>query len=296
MTPIDQVDSVKLIENGPMRAIIRVTRTWQSSKFVQDITLYAGADTVDVVNDIDWHETHVLLKAAFPLAASAPMATYEIPYGSIQRTTTRNNTWEQAKFEVPAMRWADLGDAQHGFTLLNDSKYAYDGDDNLLRLTLLRSPTWPDPVADQGHHHFSYALYPHGGTWQQALTEREGYQYNYKLRALQVESHTGSQPAERSFLSVEPGERSPHRRQESRRLERPHLPRLRVGRQAIQRHLHPAPRSHLRNRDQPHGEAARRPPARHGQQGHHRDQALRDPLHPRRLPAPDRAGPNKITK
>jgi alpha-mannosidase len=204
MTPIDEVDSVALVEKGPMRSTIRVSRSWQSSKFVQDITLYAGSDTVDVVNDIDWHETHVLLKAAFPLAASGPMATYEIPYGSIERPTTRNNTWEQARFEVPAMRWADLGDGQHGFSLINESKYGYDAKDNVLRLSLLRSPTWPDPVADRGHQHFSFALYPHAGTWKQALTERAGYEYNYKLRAMQVESHTGSLPAEHSYLSVAP--------------------------------------------------------------------------------------------
>src|ERR1700691_3748501 len=124
-----------------MRAIIRVSRAWQSSKFVQDITLYAGAKTVDVENDIDWHETHVLLKAAFPLAASGPMATYEIPYGTIERPTTRNNTWEKARFEVPAMRWADLGDGTHGFSLINAAKYGYDGEGNTLRLSLLRSPT-----------------------------------------------------------------------------------------------------------------------------------------------------------
>ena len=204
MTPIDEVDSVKLVENNPVRAVIRVSRTWQSSKFVQDIQLYAGADTVNVVNNIDWHETHVLLKAAFPLAASAPFATYEIPYGSIQRPTTRNNSWEKARFEVPAQRWADLGDGHHGFSLINESKYGYDGVDNLLRLTLLRSPTWPDPNADRGHQHFSYELYPHAGTWQQALTERRGYGYNYTLKATQVESHTGAGPVEHSYLSVEP--------------------------------------------------------------------------------------------
>ena len=111
-TNIDKTDSVQLIDKGPLRASIRVTRTWQSSKFVQDITLYAGLDRVDVVNDIDWHETHILLKAAFPLAASSGVATFEIPYGSIERPTTRNNKVEQAKFEVSAMRWADLGDAK----------------------------------------------------------------------------------------------------------------------------------------------------------------------------------------
>ena len=203
-TPIDKADSVELVEKGPLHAVIRVTRTWQSSKFVQDITLAAGSDEVNIVNDIDWHETHVLLKAAFPLAASSNKATYEIPYGTIERTTLRTNTWEQAQFEVPAMRWADLGDAQHGFSLLNESKYGYDDKDNVLRISLLRSPTSPDAEADRGHHHFSYALYPHGGDWKQALTVRRGYEYNYKLQAMQVESHTGTLPAKYSYVSVKP--------------------------------------------------------------------------------------------
>ena len=203
-TPIMNVDSVELTEKGPLRAVIRVTRTWQNSKFVQDITLEEGADQVDVANDVDWHETHVLLKAAFPLAATSDKATYEIPYGSIQRATTRNNSWEKAQFEVPALRWADLGDAQHGFSLLNESKYGYDDQGNVLRLSLLRSPTWPDPEADRGRQRFRYALYPHGGNWKQALTVRHGYEYNYPLRAMQVEAHTGSMPAEHAYVTVQP--------------------------------------------------------------------------------------------
>jgi len=203
-TTIGTVDSVKLIEDTPIRAVIRVSRSWQSSKFVQDITLYASDDKVDVQNDIDWHETHVLLKAAFPLAASSADATYEIPYGTIERPTTRNNSWEKARFEVPAMRWADLGDAQHGFSLINESKYGYDAVGNLLRLSLLRSPIWPDAEADRGHHHFGYELYPHTGDWKQSLTERAGYEYNYKLQATVVAPHTGALPGEHSFVSVAP--------------------------------------------------------------------------------------------
>ena len=204
MTPIEAVDSVQLIEKGPLRAVIRVSRTWQSSTFAQDITLYAGADQVDVVNDIDWHETHVLLKAAFPLAATSTQATYEIPFGSIGRATTRNNRWEQAQFEVPAQYWADLGDGHHGFSLLNESKFGYDAQGNVLRLTLLRSPVWPDPQADRGHHHFAYALYPHEGDWKQALTVRHGYAYNYPFASLQVAAHSGRLPPEYSFVSVQP--------------------------------------------------------------------------------------------
>lgn len=157
---------------------------------------------MDVVNDIDWHETHVLLKAVFPLAASSKEATYEIPYGTITRPTTRDNSWEAARFEVPALRWADLGDGKHGLSVINESKYGYDGIGNLLRLSLLRSPVFPDPEADRGHHHFGYSLYPHAGDWKQALTVRKGYEFNYKLQAKQVQAHDGQLPAEHSYVGI----------------------------------------------------------------------------------------------
>jgi alpha-mannosidase len=201
-TKLDTVDSVEVTETGPLRATIRVTRSWQKSKFVQNISIYAGLNRVDVGNEIDWHETHILLKAAFPLAASSDEATYEIPYGTIERPTTRNNRIEAAKFEVPALRWADLGDANHGFSLINESKYGYDAKGNVLRISLLRSPTWPDPDADRGHHSFSYSLYAHRGDWKQALSVRRGYEFNYKLAAIPVESHEGILRPAHSFVEI----------------------------------------------------------------------------------------------
>ena len=203
MTPISEVDSATVTERGPVRETVRIVRSWQSSKFIQDISLDADADMVEIANDVDWHETHVLLKAAFPLAASGPKATYEIPFGSIERPTTRNNTWEKAQFEVPALRWADLGDAHQGLSVINDSKYGYDALGNTLRLTLLRSPTWPDPDADRGRQQFRYALYPHAGGWKQALTVRHGYEFNDALQHAQVFAHSGTLPAEHSFGTVE---------------------------------------------------------------------------------------------
>jgi alpha-mannosidase len=204
---IDKADSVELLRKDTLDPAVRVTSHWQNSKFVQTIRL--EGDQIDVENDIDWHEKHVLLKAAFPLAVKSAFATYEIPYGAIERPTTRNNSWEKAQFEVPAMRWADLSGAGHdgkihGLSLLNQDKYGYDAVGNVLRLTLLRSPTWPDPDADQGHHHFHYALYPHAGTWKDALTVRHGWEYNYPLQAVVTTAHAGSLPAEHSFASVSP--------------------------------------------------------------------------------------------
>jgi alpha-mannosidase len=203
MTPISEVDSIAVTDNGPLRKTIRITRTWSKSHFIQDISLDAGSDVVRVANTVEWHETHVLLKAAFPLAASSAKATYEIPYGNIERTTTRNNSWEKAQFEVPALRWADLGDTHQGFSLLNDSKYGYDAVGNLLRLTLLRSPIWPDPDADRGTQHFTYELYPHAGSWKDALTVHRGYELNTPLLAEQVFAHTGELPATHSFVSLD---------------------------------------------------------------------------------------------
>jgi alpha-mannosidase len=150
----------------------------------------------------DWHEQHILLKVAFPVSARSDKATFEIPYGSVERPTTRNTPAEQAQFEVPALRWADISDATHGFSLLNDSKYGYDAKDNVLRLSLLRSPTWPDPQTDQGQHEFTYSLYPHGGTWREAMTVHQGYELNYPLMAITTAQHPGPLPAEKSFFST----------------------------------------------------------------------------------------------
>jgi len=204
---IEKADSVELVDQNSPSPAVRVKYHYQNSTFVQTIRL--KGDIVDIENDIDWHEAHVLLKAAFPLAVTSNFATYEIPYGTIERPTTRNNSWEKAQFEVPALRWADLSgkvsDGKvYGLSLLNQDKYGYDAVGNVLRLSLLRSPKWPDPDADMGHHHFHYAIYPHAGTWKDALTMRRGWEYDYPLQAVVTTAHAGSLPAEHSFASVGP--------------------------------------------------------------------------------------------
>jgi alpha-mannosidase len=203
MTPIDKVDSIELVETGLLQVRVRIKRAWGNSRLIQEISLDSQADFVRVETTVDWHEDHVLLKAAFPLAHSGPKATFEIPYGAIERPTTRDNSWEKAKFEVPALRWADLGDATAGVSILNDSKYGYDALGNTLRLTLLRSPTWPDADADRGLQHFTYEIYPHTGPWQTADTVHRGYELNTPLTAQQVFPHTGSLPPTHSFASVD---------------------------------------------------------------------------------------------
>jgi alpha-mannosidase len=204
-TDLNQAQEVRLVERGPVRAVIRVKKKFRSSTFVQDICLYAGVPRVDVNMQADWHEKHILLKVAFPVSVLSDFATYEIPYGTIRRPTTRNTPAEQAKFEVPALRWGDLSDARHGFSLLNDSKYGYDCKGNVLRLSLLRSPTNPDPHADEGFHEFTYALYPHAGDWQQGQSMQRAYELNFPLIPITASAHNGVLPPSQSFVQVGPG-------------------------------------------------------------------------------------------
>jgi alpha-mannosidase len=201
---LDKADEVKLLESGPLRAVIQIKNHFQNSTFVRDVTLYAGVPRIDVKMMVEWHEKHILLKVAFPVSAHSDKATFEIPFGSVERPTTRNTPAELAQFEVPAQRWADISDSKHGFSLLNDCKYGYDAKGNVLRLSLLRSPEWPDPHADEGHHEFTYSLYPHGGGWKESLTIRRGYELNYKLISLPFEKHQGSLAPEHSFLQAQP--------------------------------------------------------------------------------------------
>jgi alpha-mannosidase len=146
-----------------------------------------------------------MLKVAFPVNVSDSVATYEIPYGRIQRSTQMRNSFEKAKVEVPAQRWADLSQNDYGVSLLNRAQYGYDIKGNVMRLSLLRSPKWPDPTADRGKHTIEYALYPHAQNWREANTVRRGYEYNNPLLAVLGEAHKGTLPDTKSFVQLTPG-------------------------------------------------------------------------------------------
>ena len=182
--PPTQLKSMQWIERGIVRSRLRVVRQLGKSEFCQEYSLVAGSPMLKIATTVDWQERHVLVKAAFPLNLEANYGTYEIACGAIQRPTRPQTPAEKAKWEVPALRWADLGDETYGVSLLNDCKYGYDAQPSQLRLTLLRSPTWPDPDADRGIHQFTYTLYPHGGSWQAAGTVRRGYELNLPLLVL----------------------------------------------------------------------------------------------------------------
>jgi alpha-mannosidase len=182
--PPTLLKSIEWIERGIVRSRLCVVRQLGQSQFHQEYVLEAESPILKIVTTVDWQERHVLVKAAFPLNLEADYATYEIPCGAIQRPTRPKTPAEQAKWEVPALRWADLSEGDYGVSLLNDCKYGYDAQPSQLRLTLLRSPNWPDPEADRGIHHFTYTLYPHSGSWHSAGTVRRAYELNLPLQVL----------------------------------------------------------------------------------------------------------------
>lgn len=215
---LNKAKSITIGQKGPVLASLNVkkdflglskarrspTPDFPSSFFSQEIILYEDLPRIDIEMKADWWEDHILLKVAFPVDVKSNTATYEIPFAYVQRPTTRNTDWDRARFEVPAIRWADLSDGKYGVSLLNESKYGYDIKDNVMRLTLLRSPTYPDPVADRGSHRFSYALYPHREGWREADTVQKGYEFNCPLISIFVEPHPGQLPSSCSFFKASP--------------------------------------------------------------------------------------------
>lgn len=173
-----ETTEVRIVESGPLRAAVCIERRFRSSSVTQRIIMYRAHPRIDFETHIDWHEQHILLKAAFPLDLHATHATAEIQYGAIERPLHRNSSWDQARFEIPAHRWVDLSEGNYGVSLLNDGRYGHDIGDGSIRLTLLRSPTFPDPQADQGEHTVTYSLYPHLGDWRAGGTVAAGYGLN----------------------------------------------------------------------------------------------------------------------
>ncbi|HEU5345972.1 MAG TPA: glycoside hydrolase family 38 C-terminal domain-containing protein [Ktedonobacterales bacterium] len=191
---------VTVTEQGPLRASVCVRRRLLGSVIEQDISLYASLPRIDFATRVDWYEQHLLLKVAFPLDLRVTQARSEIQYGSISRPTHENTSWDQARFETVAHRWVDLSEGDYGVALLNDGRYGHDIRENVVRLTVLRSPTMPDPDADQGAHEVTFSLLPHLVTWPAGDVTAHGYTLNrpprlIHLAASQTASQMTGQPA-----------------------------------------------------------------------------------------------------
>jgi len=195
-------ESIEVIETGPVRAVVRVIRKTERSTISQDITMYARLPRIDFATTVDWHEKRVLMKAAFPADVRSSRAAYEIQFAAIERATHHNTAFDRARYEVTGHRWADLSEGDYGVSLLNDAKYGYDAKGNVLRLSLLRSSVDPDPHADEGLHHFTYALYPHAWSWRNG-TLQQAHQLNVPLEAVPVAAAKGPLPPAACFASID---------------------------------------------------------------------------------------------
>ena len=165
---VDNLVSVKVLETGPLFTRIRFVRTYNKSKITQDIVLYTMHKRIDFKTTVDWQERSKLLKAAFPVDIRSVTARYEIQYGSLERTTTRSTSWDEAQFEVVGHQWADYSETGFGVALMNDCKYGYDIKDGIMRLSLLKSAERPDTEADRGIQEFTYSLYVHSEPWYES--------------------------------------------------------------------------------------------------------------------------------
>ncbi|MFZ0773925.1 MAG: glycoside hydrolase family 38 C-terminal domain-containing protein [Candidatus Sulfotelmatobacter sp.] len=198
---------IRVVEHGPARVAVEVSRETAGSRFVQTIRLSAGdaGKRVEFENAIDWNTKESNLKATFPLAASNQMATYNWDIGTIERPSA-----QPKKFEVPSHQWIDLTDmnGEFGATILTDCKNGSDKpNDHTIRLTLIRTPGTRGGYADQGtqdigHHEFVYGIAGHAADWRQSQTDWQAQRLNDPLIAFEASRHAGALGREFSLLKV----------------------------------------------------------------------------------------------
>jgi len=193
---------VKLLEKGPVRSRIRVTSKFNDSILKQDFIIYKDRPDIEVWVKLDWREKHKMLKFSFPVNVNKPKATYEIPYGYINRETDGK--------EQPGQQWIDvcgqhneIDGLEYGVAIINDSKYSYDVKDNDLRVTAARSPIYADHFGehdeycefmDQGVQEFKYIIVPHAGQWREAALARKANELNVPSIQIIETYHKGIMP------------------------------------------------------------------------------------------------------
>lgn len=197
-------ESITWIERGKLQQTIEIKRKIANSSYTQRISISNHSKKIDFDTIIDWQERYKLLKVAFPVYILSPVATFDIQWGNVQRNTHRNTSWDWARFETCAHKWVDLSEGDYGVSLLNDCKYGHDVYENVIRLTLLRGPTIPDPLADLGIHQFKYSLLPHTGTWDERI-QAAAYALNDPIIVYQKEKNDTikSDSANSSLFSVD---------------------------------------------------------------------------------------------
>ena len=199
-TPCPPAESFRVRTESPLRAEVAFERKIGSrSSMGQVVRLDADSRRLEFRCECDWHESHRMLKVAFPVNVRAMNATYEMQFGCVERPTHFNTRYDLARYEVPGHRWSDLSEHGFGIALLSESKYGYSTFGSTMRLSLLRSPKHPDPQADMGHHTFAYAVMPHPGNWREAGVVAEAARFNAPI----LLATSATAPPPHSFASVD---------------------------------------------------------------------------------------------
>lgn len=178
---IDSSSSLKLIEAGPVRWTLEIEHKIVDSTLKQNICVYKNLPRIDFKHIVEWKENNLLLRASFPTNIRQNKATFDVQFGSVERETTNNNSWELAKFETCAHKWVDLSNNGVGLSLLNDSKYGFSIKDNTIGISLIKSGKYPNDNADIGRHEYTYSLYPHSKRWVESQTVEQAENLNSKL-------------------------------------------------------------------------------------------------------------------
>jgi len=188
----------KIKSRGPVRSEVEFRYTVGAASTIRQVVrLDANSPRVEFHCEVDWHESHKFLKVAFPVNVRAMNATYEMQFGNVERPTHYNTSYDLARFEVPGHKWADMSEHGFGVAVLSESKYGFSTFGNCMRMSLLRSPKYPDPQADQGRHEFSYAVMPHAGGWREGGVVAESYRFNVPVLFAKGDAEP------RSFASIE---------------------------------------------------------------------------------------------
>ena len=200
---------ISIVEQGPVRATLKVERSHNQSTFIQYISLTEGAadDRIDITAEIDWNEANALLKAEFPMSVANEKASYDLGIGYIERG---NNT--QTAYEVYALQWADIShtDNSYGIAIMNDSKYGWDKpNDHTLRMTLLHTPkVGKDPNMthqdhlDMGRHTIRYAIVGHKSIATDGSIAWKAEAFNQPLLSFVTPKHSGINGKEYSFVKT----------------------------------------------------------------------------------------------
>jgi|LGOV01.1.fsa_nt_gb alpha-mannosidase len=182
-----------LTESGPVRWTIETVRLMGNSVIKQKIHLYKALPRIEFVHDVDWQENNLLLRTQFPTTIYQNKATFDIQFGSVERETTNNNTWDLAKFETCGHKWMDLGNNSVGLSLMSESKYGYSAKQGVMGLSLIKAGTYPNETADIGKHHYAYALYPHAKRWSEAQTIEQAERFNSELTVVNTSNNLAEQ-------------------------------------------------------------------------------------------------------